>query len=76
VNLGIRLERVDWNVGRYAATGQQRFDERNAVSLALSFRPVAGTVFRLNYRWERFRDLLGNPAEHTAGVQLGVATYF
>jgi hypothetical protein len=37
---------------------------------------VPETVFRFNYRLERFRDLQGNPASHTAAVQAGVATYF
>jgi outer membrane receptor protein involved in Fe transport len=76
VNVGVRLERVDFNVGRFAVTGGKRFDEVNAVSLAVSFRPLSGTVFRLNYRLESFRDVLGNPAERTAAVRLGVATYF
>lgn len=76
VNVGVRLERVDFNVGRFDGTGGKRFDEVNAVSLALSFRPAAGTVFRFNYRLESFRDLLGNPAERTAVVRVGVATYF
>ncbi|HEX9755494.1 MAG TPA: TonB-dependent receptor [Gemmatimonadales bacterium] len=76
VNVGVRLERVDFNVGRFTATGGKRFDEVNAVSVAVSFRPLSGTVFRLNYRLESFRDVLGNPAERTAAVRLGVATYF
>jgi len=73
---GVRLERVDFNAGSFGDSGQKRFDERNAVTVALSFRPVPGTVFRLNYRHQSFRDLLGNPAERTGGFQLGVATYF
>lgn len=76
VRFGVRLERADFNQGRFSATGQKRFDERNAVSFALSFRPVPETVFRLNYRLERFRDLQGNPTERTSAVQAGVATYF
>ncbi len=76
VRVGVRLERADFNQGRFSATGQKRFDERNAVSFALSFRPVPETVFRLNYRLERFRDLQGNPSERTSAVQAGVATYF
>lgn len=73
---GVRVERIDLNVGEFAGTGQKRFDERNAVAVALSFRPVPGTVFRLNYRRQSFRDLLGNPAERTGSLQLGIATYF
>jgi hypothetical protein len=47
-----------------------------AVTAGLSFRPVNGTVFRANYRLSRARDLFGNPAEHSAAVLLGLATYF
>jgi hypothetical protein len=76
VNLGLRWEWVDLNVGRFQSTGLNRYDDRNAVAVALSFRPSAGTVFRVNYRRERFRDLFGNPPERTGAVQVGVATYF
>ncbi len=76
LRVGVRLERVDFNQGQFSTTGRKRFDERNAASVALSFRPVPETVFRLNYRVERFRDLQGNPAERTSTIQAGVATYF
>jgi hypothetical protein len=72
----VRLERVDFNQGTFSSTGRNRFDEINAVTLGLSFRPVAGTVLRLNHRREWVRDLQGNPASKTAGWQVGFATYF
>lgn len=76
VSVGLRAERVDYNGGRFVSTGRNIFDEVSALTAALSFRPVAGTVFRLNYRRESFRDLQGNPAVLTGGFQLGFATYF
>lgn len=76
VSVGLRAERVDYNRGRFVSTGRNIFDEVSALTAALSFRPVAGTVFRLNYRRESFRDLQGNPAVLTGGFQLGFATYF
>ena len=76
VNLGIRLERVDFNQGSFESTGLRIFDEQSALTAALSFRPVAGTVFRANYRRESQRDAQGNPASKTGGFQLGFATYF
>jgi hypothetical protein len=76
VSAVLRAEQVDFNQGTFSATGQKRFDEINAVTVGLSFRPVPGTVFRLNHRREWFRDLQGNPAARTAGWQLGFATYF
>ncbi len=76
VNLALRVERVDFNVGEFFSTGGRRYDEVHAVSFGASLRPVPETVFRLNYRLEWHRDLVGNPTERTAGIQLGVATYF
>lgn len=76
VSLGLRLERVDYNVGSFTSTGASIGDETSAVTLAASLRPVPGTVFRLNYRRESHRDLQGNPPVKTAGFQLGFATYF
>lgn len=76
VALGVRLERVDFNRGRFATTELNIFDELNAVTASLSFRPVSGTVFRANYRRESFRDALGNPPSRTGGFQVGFATYF
>lgn len=76
VSLGLRLERVDYNQGTFSATGLNIFDETTAATIALSFRPVAGTVFRANYRGESSRDLQGNAAVRTGGFQVGFATYF
>lgn len=76
VNLAARLEWVDFNTGSFASTGQPRRDDLAAATLGVSFRPVAGTVFRVNYRYSRSRDLLGNPSERGAAVLLGIATYF
>lgn len=76
VDLGLRLERVDFNQGRFGSTELKIFDELEAVTAGVSFRPVAGTVFRANYRRESFRDPQGNPASKTGGFQLGFATYF
>jgi hypothetical protein len=76
VSLGLRLERVDFNRGKFSTTGEKIFDETNAVTASASFRPVAGTVFRVNYRRESFRDPPGNPASRTGGFQFGFATYF
>jgi len=76
VDLGVRLERVDFNRGRFTSTGLNIFDELSALTLSVGFRPVAGTVFRANYRRESSRDPLGNPPSRTGGFQVGFATYF
>lgn len=76
LNVNLRLERVDFNRGTFSSTGENIFDETTALVPALSFRPTDDTVFRLNYirRWHR--DLVGNAAVKTAGIQFGFATYF
>lgn len=76
VELGLRIERVDMNVGSFSSTGGNIFDDTTAIVPTVSFRPTDGTVFRVNYRREWHRDLLGNPTSVRAGYQFGLATYF
>jgi hypothetical protein len=76
VNATLRIEHVDYNVGQFAATGGNIGDEITAGAVGISFRPTPNTVFRLNYRQEFIRDLLGNLPVRRAGIQFGLATYF
>ncbi|HZB28126.1 MAG TPA: hypothetical protein VE282_06135, partial [Gemmatimonadales bacterium] len=62
--------------GRFASTGDPIGDEIDAFTLGLSFRPVAGTVFKADYRHQSIRDLVGNQPSKRAGFQFGLATYF
>jgi hypothetical protein len=76
VNLACRLEFVDWNIGTFKETGDPIEDKIWAIVPALSFRPSAQTVLRLNYRYQAQTDILGNPAALTGGFQFGLASYF
>lgn len=76
INGNLRLERIDYNRGKFTSTGENMFDEVNAIVLGASFRPTASTVFRANYRRHWVRDILGNPTVHVGGFQFGMATYF
>jgi hypothetical protein len=76
LELNMRLERVDLNVGTFTRTGAKIYDETTAWVPGLSFRPSRDTVFRFNYRREWSRDLTGNPTTVRAGYQLGFAAYF
>lgn len=76
VSAGLRLEKVDYNMGTFSSTGRGIGDEVTAVVPSVSFRPSPGTVFRLNYRYHWSRDFPGNATVHMAGLQLGFATYF
>ena len=76
VSAAARVERVDFNQGSFVSTGDAIGDEIDAFTAGLSFRPVAGTVFKANYRHESIRDFLGNTPAKRAGFQFGLATYF
>ena len=76
INLAVRLEYVDWNVGSFSETGGNISDEIYALVPAVSWRPTGQTVLRLNYRLQRQNDLLGNPNAKTSGIQFGISTYF
>lgn len=76
LNLAVRLEYVDWNVGKFSDTGGNIADDLWSILGAVSFRPTSQTVFRLNYRHLAQRDLLGNPPAKTGGFSLGISTYF
>ena len=76
LNLACRFEYVDWNVGKFTSTGGNIAEDLWSIMPALSFRPTAQTVLRLNYRHLRQKDLLGNPPAKTGGFSFGVSTYF
>jgi hypothetical protein len=76
LNLACRLEYVDWNMGTFRETGDNISDDIWAIVPAISLRPTAQTVIRLNYRIARQQDILGNPPAHIGGIQFGISSYF
>jgi len=76
LNLSCRLEYVDYNLGKFTQTKDNIADDVWSVMPAISFRPNSQTVFRLNYRILKQRDLIGNPPANTAGISFGLSTYF
>ena len=76
LNLACRLEYVDWNVGKFTSTGGNIAEDIWSIMPAISFRPTAQTVLRLNYRRQQQKDILGNPPAKTGGFSFGVSTYF
>ncbi len=76
LNLACRLEYVDWNVGTFNDSGENISDDMWSIMPAISFRPTALTVFRLNYRYMEQQDILGNPPAKTGGFSFGISTYF
>ena len=76
LNVACRLEYVDWNVGRFNETGGKIGEDIWSVIPAVSFRPTTQTVIRLNYRYQKQHDILGNLDSITDGFNLGISTYF
>lgn len=76
INAALRFEYVDWNKGKFMSTGDNISDEVFSIVPAISWRPTAQTVIRLNYRYNWQKDILGNPPAKLAGFQFGVSTYF
>lgn len=76
LNAGVRLEYVDWNLGKFKSTGTTISDELFSIVPAISWRPTSQTVLRFNYRYNWQKDILGNPPSRLAGFQFGVSTYF
>jgi hypothetical protein len=76
LNVAVRVEHADYNVGQFTETGGRLFDHTYAITPAISFRPSQQTVIRANYRYQWEKDILGNPDSRTAGIQIGFSTYF
>lgn len=76
VNLALRGEYVDWNVGTFKGTGLNKAEDVWSIMPALSFRPTPQSVFRINYRFQKQRDIAGNPPSTTGGIIIGVSSYF
>lgn len=76
LNAAIRLEYIDWNVGKFKSTSSKIGGEMYSIVPAISWRPTAQTVVRLNYRYSWQKDLFGNPPSKLGGIQFGVSTYF
>jgi hypothetical protein len=76
LNIGLRLEYADYNLDRFRENNQSIGDELWALVPAIAFRPAGPTVIRFNYRFQKHRDLLGNPPSTTGMIQFGFSSYF
>ena len=80
LNLAVRGEYVDWNVGYFTATGTRMYNDLWSIMPAISFRPTPQTVLRFNYRRQFARDITGNSIGAglglTEGYSVGISTYF
>ena len=74
--VALRLEHVDWNIGKFKSTGGNISDNIEAITAGFSWRPAPQSVFRFNYRYSKQKDLLGNPPSRVGAIQFGFSTYF
>lgn len=76
INLSARFDYVDWNVGTFNENNQNIGEDQWAITPSVSLRPNSLTVFRINYRYQWQRDILGNAPAKTATWLVGFSTYF
>jgi hypothetical protein len=76
LNIGVRAEYTDYNVGSFADVNTKIGDDIWAIVPSLSFRPIGTTVIRFNFRFEGAHDLLNNPPSRTNAIQFGFSSYF
>lgn len=76
INIGVRCEMVDYNVGNFHETGTNIGDDVWAIVPSLAFRPTGTTVIRFNYRYQQAHDLLNNNPDKTGIIQFGFSSYF
>lgn len=76
INGIIRLETVDFNIGKFETTGLNIYDEINSITGGISIRFSTKSLIKLNYKYQWSKDAIGNPVSRTAGIQFGFATYF
>jgi hypothetical protein len=76
LNVACRLEYVDWNVGKFVETNEKIGEDLWSIVPAISFRPTSQTVIRLNYRYQKQRDIFQNPPSITDGFNFGISSYF
>ncbi len=76
LNVALRVDHVDWNVGTFRQTGTNIGDELWAFTPSISFRPTSQTVFRINYKQQWQRDVMNNPYERYGAIMFGFSTYY
>lgn len=76
LNVGVRGEYADYNVGKFKETNTNIGDDIYAIVPTIAFRPTGTTVLRLNFRYESVHDLLDNDPIRTNVIQFGFSSYF
>lgn len=76
LNIGVRAEYTDYNVGKFHETNTTIGDYIWAVVPCIAFRPTGTTVIRFNFRFEGSHDLLYNALSRTNTIQFGFSSYF
>ncbi len=76
INIGARIDFVDHNIGKFAATTEEIQDHVWAITPSIALRPVGMTVLRLNYTYQLTRDIVGNGPSKMGSIKFGISSYF
>ncbi|MEZ0310421.1 MAG: hypothetical protein ACAI38_01520 [Myxococcota bacterium] len=76
IEVGARLEYVDYNVGELPATATSAAQDVTRVTGSVAWRWSASTVLRVNYGYAWERDLVRSATARTGTGRIGFATYF
>ena len=76
LNVALRGEYVDYNIGKFTETSGNIFDDVWGLTGGLSFRPSPQSVIRANYGYYWETDLFGNSPSKTSKIQFGISSYF
>jgi hypothetical protein len=82
LDLALRFEYANYNLGVFSQTGGQIYDYIWAIVPGIAFRPLGSTVLRLNYLYSQQSDeaggnfILGNTPVKTGTMEFGISTYF
>lgn len=72
----VRYDYADLNNGFLAITNEKINNDYHKITLGLSGQLFNKTSIILNGSYQWFMDLLGNPSKKTAGVQVGLSSFF
>ncbi len=76
IEVGARIEYVDYNVGDLPATETSAAQDITRLTASVAWRWSASTVLRANYGYAWERDLVRSATARTGTGRLGFATYF
>lgn len=76
LNFGMRFEYVDFNIGAFKGSNEEKKDDVFIITPTIAFRPVGTAVLRLNYSYSTAKDIAGGNGGKTGSIKFGISSYF